>query len=167
MHLFAPRRVAAHEIGRQADCTAMLSDIRDEVIVNGGPVKIRRHLQKAALNNIMGSVFGQRFIDSETEKNLREMVDEGFELLGAFNWADHLPWLRGLDPLRIHNRCARLVPRVRSFVKDVIEEHRQRHDTADSDFVDVLLSLQGEDKLHDDDMIAVLWVRQPNTIGFF
>lgn len=156
-HLFAPRRIAAHEVGRQADCTTMLSDIRDESNINGGAVKLRPHLQKAALNNIMGSVFGRRSLDAETEKNLREMVNEGFELLGAFNWADHLPWLRALDPLRIHSRCARLVPRVRAFVKDIIEEHRQNNNTADSDFVDVLLSLKGDDKLDDDDMIAVLW----------
>ena len=157
-HLFAPRRIEANEAGRQADCTTMLSDIRHESNIDGGAVTLRRHLQKAALNNIMGCVFGRRSVDAETEKNLREMVNEGFELLGAFNWADHLPWLRVLDPLRIHSRCARLVPRVRSFVKDIIEEHRQNSNTADSDFVDVLLSLQGEDKLQDDDMIAVLWV---------
>eukprot|EP00253_Pinus_taeda_P027483 PITA_27483 len=156
-HLFSPRQIAAYEVGRQADCSTMLSDILVESKINGGPVKIRQHLQKAALNNIMGSVFGRRFVDAKTEKNLREMVNEGFELLGAFNWADHLPWLRVLDPLRIHSRCGRLVPRVRSFVKDIIEEHRQKNNRADSDFVDVLLSLQGEDKLDDDDIIAVLW----------
>eukprot|EP00253_Pinus_taeda_P015893 PITA_15893 len=156
-HLFSPRRIGAHEVGRQVDCTTMLSDIRDESDINGGAVTLRRHLQKAALNNMMGSVFGRWSVDAETEKNLREMVNEGFELLGAFNWADHLPWLRVLDPLRIHSRCARLVPRVTSFVKNIIDDHRQRNETADSDFVDVLLSLRGDEKLDDDDMIAVLW----------
>eukprot|EP00253_Pinus_taeda_P030404 PITA_30404 len=114
----------------------------------------------------MGSVFGRRFDMSctstcEEGKELREMVDEGFQLLGAFNWADHLPWLRPLDPLRIHARCARLVPRVRAFVRNIIEEHRRAErnsETGDqSDFVDVLLSLHGEDKLNEEDMIAVLW----------
>ena len=141
----------------------MLSNIHDEY-VSGGVVGLRRHLQAAALNNIMDSVFGRRFDicgESEEVKNLREMVEEGFELLGAFNWADHLPWLRFLDPLRIHSRCQTLVPRVRGFVKNIIEEHRLKdkdHGTADADFVDVLLSLNGEDKLDDEDMISVLWV---------
>ena len=100
--------------------------------------------------------------ENEEVKKLQEMVDEGFKLLGAFNWADHLPWLRLLDPLRIHARCARLVPRVTTFVRNIIEEHRreeQRRKSGDqSDFVDVVLSLQGEDKLDEEDMIAVLWV---------
>jgi len=95
-------------------------------------------------------------------KKLRGIVDEGFQLLGAFNWVDHLPWLRLLDPLRIHARCACLVPRVTTFIRKIIEEHRRakrRRETGDqSDFVDVLLSLQGEDKLDKEDMIVVLWV---------
>ena len=163
-HLFAPRRIAAHEAGRQADAVLMLADIQSEYECNG-VVSLRRHLQGAALNNIMGSVFGRRFdmgSQSEEVKNLREMVYEGFQLLGAFNWADHLPWLRPLDPLRIHARCARLVPRVTNFVRDIIEEHRRvphkESAESESDFVDVLLSLQGEDKLDEEDMIAVLWV---------
>ncbi|XP_057840422.2 cytochrome P450 78A4-like [Cryptomeria japonica] len=161
-HLFGPRRIAAHEPGRQADSLVMLKKIHEEY-VSGGVVLLRRHLQAAALNNIMGSVFGRRFDicgDSEEVRSLREMVEEGFELLGAFNWADHLPWLRFLDPLRIHSRCASLVPRVRGFVRNIIEEHRLKdkdNDTEDSDFVDVLLSLNGEDKLDDEDMISVLW----------
>uniref|UniRef100_A0A0C9RQ42 TSA: Wollemia nobilis Ref_Wollemi_Transcript_3764_2238 transcribed RNA sequence n=1 Tax=Wollemia nobilis TaxID=56998 RepID=A0A0C9RQ42_9CONI len=163
--LFAPRRIAAHEPGRQADAAAMLVNINKEYASNG-VVRLRRHVQGAALNNIMGSVFGKRFDvcgESDEVKMLRRMVDEGFELLGAFNWADHLPWLRFLDPLRIHERCARLVPRVRTFVRNIIEEHRQggcgkdKDAVAESDFVDVLLSLQGEDKLDDEDMISVLW----------
>ncbi|KAH9329327.1 hypothetical protein KI387_001435 [Taxus chinensis] len=162
-HLFAPRRIAAHEPGRQADSLFMLKNIESEFL-SGGVVMLRRHLQVAALNNIMGSVFGRRFdtmCENEEVRKLREMVVEGFELLGAFNWADHLPWLRILDPLRIHSRCARLVPRVRSFVRNIIEEHRLKggceDDNAGSDFVDVLLSLNGDDKLDVEDMISVLW----------
>ncbi|KAH9329363.1 hypothetical protein KI387_001471 [Taxus chinensis] len=163
-HLFTPRRIGAHEGGRQEDCETMVCNIRNEYMNNKGAVQLRPHLQAAALNNIMGSVFGRRFDfsrEGEGEK-VREMVEEGFRLLGAFNLADHLPYLRILDPLRIHARCARLVPRVRAFVKHIIHEHRQsaggRDTTTDqSDFVDVLLSLQGHDKLHDDDMVALLW----------
>ncbi|KAJ6737108.1 CYTOCHROME P450 78A7-RELATED [Salix viminalis] len=89
------------------------------------------------------------------------MVREGFELLGAFNWCDYLPWLNYFyDPLRINERCLKLVPRVRKLVKGIIEEHRNSESGkgGDScDFVDVLLSLEGQEKLEDDDMVAVLW----------
>ncbi|KAJ6353584.1 hypothetical protein OIU76_002579 [Salix suchowensis] len=116
------------------------------------------------LNNIMGSVFGKRYSmehDSQDLEELRGMVIEGFELLGAFNWCDYLPWLNYFyDPLRINERCLKLVPRVRKLVKGIIEEHRNSESGKGGDgcdFVDVLLSLEGQEKLEDDDMVAVLW----------
>jgi hypothetical protein len=46
------------------------------------------------------------------------------------------------------------------FIRDKIKEnqrtaHKETNDS-DSDFVDVLLSLQGEDKIDEEDMIVVL-----------
>lgn len=167
-HLFSPRRILAHEAGRQLECAAMLCNIANEQRHNCF-VSLRKHLQAASLNNIMGSVFGRRYDpaqDSEELNELRDMVSEGFELLGAFNWSDYLPWLSYFyDPFRINDRCSKLVPRVRKLVRAIIEEHRVRSNNNSEklqdhgDFVDVLLSLGGEEKLQEDDMIAVLWVR--------
>ncbi|XP_052169127.1 cytochrome P450 78A11 [Oryza glaberrima] len=168
-HLFSPRRVAAHEPGRQADATAMLSAMAAEQSATGAVV-LRPHLQAAALNNIMGSVFGRRYDVSSSSgaaadeaEQLKSMVREGFELLGAFNWSDHLPWLAHLyDPNHVARRCAALVPRVQAFVRGVIRDHRLRRDSSstaadNADFVDVLLSLEAHENLAEDDMVAVLW----------
>ncbi|XVE86672.1 hypothetical protein DITRI_Ditri18aG0053200 [Diplodiscus trichospermus] len=163
-HLFAPKRIQAHEAGRQLDCTILLRNIANEQKLHGF-VSLRKHLQFAALNNIMGSVFGRRYDpkeDSEELEELKDMVREGFELLGAFNWSDYLPWLSYFyDPFRINQRCLKLVPRVRKLVKDIIEEHQQLSESEklsdNADFVDVLLSLKGEEKLQEEDMVAVLW----------
>ncbi|OMP02540.1 Cytochrome P450 [Corchorus olitorius] len=164
-HLFAPKRIIAHEAGRQLDCTIMLRNIANEQKLHG-VVSLRKHLQFAALNNIMGSVFGKRYDENEDSDELEElkgMVREGFELLGAFNWSDYLPWLSYFyDPFLINERCLKLVPRVRKLVKNIIEKHRQQSDQSkklsdNGDFVDVLLSLDGEEKLQEDDMVAVLW----------
>ncbi|MQM23004.1 hypothetical protein Taro_056065, partial [Colocasia esculenta] len=174
-HLFAPRRIAAHEPGRQADCRIMLDAVAAEQAM-AGRVLLRPHLQAAALNNIMGSVFGRRYDSSDGEAaEIKAMVREGFDLLGAFNWSDHLPWLGALyDPHRVTRRCAELVPRVRRLVRGIIAEHRaarpkgggnngeerKKAVTAPghvTDFVDILLSLDGNEKLDEDDMVAVLW----------
>ncbi|KAF6149326.1 hypothetical protein GIB67_026182 [Kingdonia uniflora] len=165
-HLFAPKRIAAHEEGRQVDCNVMLSAILEEQR-SSGVVGLRKHLQGAALNNIMGSVFGKRYDlaakNNEELSELKEMVQEGFELLGAFNWSDFLPWLSYFyDPFHIKERCSALVPRVRKLVRGIIEEHKLVHGESgklsdNADFVDVLLSLDGEEKLVENDMIAVLW----------
>lgn len=164
-HLFSPKRIAAHEAARQDECRRMLDSISSAASIGSyGSVKVRPFLQHAALNNIMGSVFGRRydFGFSQEAAELQAMVREGFEVLGAFNWADHLPILQALDPQNIHGRCAELVPKVVAFVQNIIDEHRLRRvslpDTAAMDFVDVLLSMEGDDSLSDADMISVLWV---------
>ncbi|KAK1572916.1 hypothetical protein Q3G72_026056 [Acer saccharum] len=164
-NLFSPRRILAHEPGRQLDCAAMLEHVSNEQQLKGS-VSLRKHLQFAALNNIMSSVFGKRYgstRDSGRLETLQNMVREGFELLGSFNWSDHLPWLSQFyDPFRVQQRCSLLVPRVQEFVRAIIEEHRlsggeSRKMSDNGDFVDVLLSLDGEEKIQDDDMIAILW----------
>ncbi|KAJ1424941.1 Cytochrome P450 [Sesbania bispinosa] len=165
-HLFSPKRIAAHEPGRRRDCAAMLAAVTHEQTKNGF-VCLRKHLQDAALDNIMGTVFGRRYGQEECRdryevEELHEMVREGFEVLGAFNWSDYVSWISFFyDPFRIRERCSALAPRVKKFVKTVLDEHRMApfKELCDgSDFVDVLLSLQGDEKLQDDDMIAILWL---------
>ncbi|EPS62828.1 hypothetical protein M569_11959, partial [Genlisea aurea] len=162
-HLFAPRLIAAHESGRQADCAVMLRGISRDMSRHG-VVSVRKHLQAAALNNITGSVFGKKYDaaaaeDGEELRELKDMVREGFHLLGAFNFSDFLPWLSWVyDPNRIVARCEELVPRVRRLVQKIIDEHRTpARSSVPPDFVDILLSLDGEEKLGEDDMVAVLW----------
>ncbi|KAL7615569.1 hypothetical protein Lser_V15G00148 [Lactuca serriola] len=162
-HLFAPRKISAHEPARSLECTSMLNDITTEQSFHGFVV-LRKHLQAASLNNIMEIVFGKSYNkvgDVDESMELQEMVREGFELLGAFNWSDHLPWLNYFyDPFHIKERCMALVPQVKKFIKKIINEHKLRGSVNlldDSDFVDVLLSLDGQDNLSEDDMVAILW----------
>ncbi|KAK4383540.1 cytochrome [Sesamum angolense] len=107
----------------------MLKNLANEQSLNGA-VSLRKHLKAAALNNIMGSIFGKRYDpteDAEEFRVLKAIVKEGFELLGAFNWSDYLPWLSYFyDPSRIVARCEALVPRVRKLVKAIIEQHQLR-----------------------------------------
>ncbi|KAI6691167.1 hypothetical protein NL676_027995 [Syzygium grande] len=162
-HLFGLKHIAAHEAERQVDSGFMIEAIEKEQCLKG-VVALRKHLQNAALNNIMGTVFGKRYdmrASSDEVDELRDIVKEGFELLGAFNWSDYLPWLSYIyDPFRINVRCSALVPRVRKFVMKIIDEHRVRQSgnlSDGSDFVDVLLSLNSGEELSEDDTIAILW----------
>ncbi|CAL9129874.1 unnamed protein product [Musa textilis] len=55
-----------------------------------GVVRIRKVLHFGPLNNVMMSVFGNRFDFGKVEgMELERPVTEGYELLGAFNWSDH------------------------------------------------------------------------------
>ncbi|GFY90188.1 cytochrome p450 78a9 [Actinidia rufa] len=155
-HLFSSKQIKASEAQR--------FEIADQMVkifgMRKGEVRVRDALKRASLNNMMCSVFGRKYglgsSDPETYE-LGRLVDEGYELLGMVNWSDHLPWLVDLDPQSIRVRCSEIVPKVNRFVSQIIAEHRARPGNLDRDFVDVLLSLQGPEKLSDSDMIAVLW----------
>ncbi|KAL1189268.1 Cytochrome P450 78A6 [Cardamine amara subsp. amara] len=77
---------------------------------------VRELLKTASLNNMMCSVFGQEYELEQDHVELRELVEEGYDLLGTLNWTDHLPWLSEFDPQRIRSRCSKLVPKVNRFV---------------------------------------------------
>ncbi|GMP43934.1 hypothetical protein CsSME_00013102 [Camellia sinensis var. sinensis] len=155
-HLFCPKQIKATESQRFEIADQMVAMFRGST----GDISVRNALKRASLNNMMCSVFGRQYglgsTNPETEE-LRELVDEGYELLGTVNWSDHLPWLADFDPQKVRFRCSKLVPKVNRFVSRIIREHKEKPGQLNRDFVDVLLSLQGPDKLSDSDMIAVLW----------
>ncbi|KAL6859382.1 hypothetical protein ACP4OV_017641 [Aristida adscensionis] len=165
-HLFSPRQVAASAARRAVVARQMVDALRGSAAAgDGGPVVVARRLLKlASLHNVMWAVFGREYealeAAGEEAAELKSLVDEGYDLLGQLNWSDHLPWLARFDLQRTRARCAALVPRVNRFVGRIIDDHRARlglRVDAAMDFADVLLSLQGSDKLSDADMIAVLW----------
>ncbi|CAL9193864.1 cytochrome P450 78A5-like [Musa acuminata AAA Group] len=161
-YLFSPARIAAFGEHRRATGQQMIHDVMASMETNG-VVAMKKVLHFGSLNNVMMSVFGKRFDFGKHEGvELEELVTEGYELLGKFNWSDHFPMLRWMDPQGIRKRCRRLVAKVNVFVGSIIEDHRRRRVAAEAvngvgDFVDVLLDLEKEDRLSDSDMVAVLW----------
>ncbi|CAM8971990.1 unnamed protein product [Rhodiola kirilowii] len=156
-HMFSPKQIKASESLRSKIASQMVSIFSQNV---NQTVLVRDVLKAASLNNMMSSVFGRSYeLNSSNEevRALKEMVDEGYDLLGQLNWSDHLPWLADLDLQKIRSRCFELVPKVNNFVERIIAEHREKITDGPSDFVDVLLSLKGEEKLSDSDLVAVLW----------
>ncbi|XVF03178.1 hypothetical protein REPUB_Repub04eG0238700 [Reevesia pubescens] len=164
-HLFSPKRIAGFEGFRREIGVKMVKEIKGFMDVKG-EVLIKKVLHFGSLNNVMATVFGKKY-DFEKPGNgleLEELVSEGYELLGIFNWSDHFPLLAWLDLQGVRRRCRRLVSKVDLFVGKIIEEHRLKrvvgleYDCSEVGyFVDVLLDLEKHEKLSDSDMIAVLW----------
>ncbi|KAL5987887.1 hypothetical protein ACLOJK_035643 [Asimina triloba] len=164
-HLFSPKRIAGFGAFRVEIGAKMVAEIRAGM-GREGEVEVRRLLHFGSLNNVMMTVFGRRygFGRNEDGLELEELVTEGYQLLGKFNWSDHFPLLGRLDLQGVRRRCRCLVKKVNAFVGRIVEEHRMQKknggagaDHGEGDFVDVLLDLEEEDSLSDSDMIAVLW----------
>ncbi|XP_058772551.1 cytochrome P450 78A5-like [Vicia villosa] len=160
-HLFCPRRINGFEGFRSEVGLKMVKRI-EFLMGEMGSVEVKKVLHFGSLNNVMMTVFGKcyEFFDGDGVE-LEEMVSEGYELLGVFNWSDHYPLLGWLDLQGVRKRCRVLVSKVNAYVGKIIEEHRMKRMSEGKplvgDFVDVLLDLEEKDKLSDSDMIAVLW----------
>nr|AAB37231.1 cytochrome P-450 [Phalaenopsis sp. SM9108] len=162
-YLFSPRRVSSFEKQRSEIGEGMVRDMK-RMMERNGVVEVRRMLHYGSLNNIMLTVFGKKFDFAKDEGlELELILKEGYELLGIFNWGDHLPLLGWLDLQGVRRRCRTLVAKVNVFVKKIIDEHKRRangvgiDEGEGEDFVDVLLGLEEKDRLSESDMVAVLW----------
>ncbi|CDY57871.1 BnaA09g55530D [Brassica napus] len=159
-HLFSPKQIKRSETQRRVIANQIVKCLEKQSSGNEGLCFARDLIKTASLNSMMCSVFGKEYeLEHEHDEvnELRGLVEEGYDLLGTLNWTDHLPWLSEFDPQRIRSRCSNLVPKVNRFVNRIISDHRDQTRDSPSDFVDVLLSLDGQDKLSDPDMVAVLW----------
>ncbi|KAK2353510.1 cytochrome P450 78A5 [Trifolium repens] len=158
-HLFSPMQIKSSGLQRTEIAAQMIGLFRNRSYNSCG-FGVRDVLKKASLNNMMCSVFGQRFKIDEVNERMMELsglVEKGYDLLGSLNWGDHLPFLKDFDVQKIRFNCSELVPKVNRFVGSIISDHRADKNQTNKDFVHVLLSLQEPDKLSDSDMVAVLW----------
>ncbi|KAG2284879.1 hypothetical protein Bca52824_044483 [Brassica carinata] len=134
-HLFSPKQIKRAETQRRVIASQMVGFLEKQS--TNGVCFVRELLKTASLNNMMCSVFGQEYELDQDHSELRELVEEGYDLES------------GLDvPFRA---------KVNRFVSRIISEHRNQTGDTPRDFVDVLLSLHGSDHLSDPDIIAVLW----------
>lgn len=159
-HLFSPMQIKSSGEQRSEIAVQMIDLFRNCCLSSDGGFRVRDVLKKASLNNMMWSIFGQRFKIDERNKRMEELsglVEQGYDLLGTLNWGDHLPFLKDFDLQKIRFTCSELVPKVNRFVGSIISDHRADKIQTNRDFVHVLLSLQEPDKLSESDMIAVLW----------
>ncbi|KAG8363230.1 hypothetical protein BUALT_Bualt19G0000500 [Buddleja alternifolia] len=166
-HLFCPKQIKASEHQRLEIANQMVALIFAAYKSNkrrDHHIPVRDVLKFASLNNMMRSVFGRKYeLDSVNYSELKDLVEKGYQLLGEVYWSDHFSFLADFDMQKIRSRCSSLVPRVNRFVGRIIGEHKADEEPPAAgelnrdDFVDVLLSLQGDDRLSDSDMIAVLW----------
>ncbi|MDG2845139.1 cytochrome P450, partial [Vibrio parahaemolyticus] len=95
-HLLRPKQIEASELQR-AEIAAQMTPLSRN---RRGVFGIRSVLKRASLNNMMWSVFGQRYDLDETNTSVDELsrlVEQGYDLLGTLNWGEHTPFMQDFD----------------------------------------------------------------------
>lgn len=119
------------------------------------------------MNNVTRMLVGKQYFGGGSAGPSEAMefihiTHELFRLLGVIYLGDYLPFWRWVDPHGCEHKMRQVEKQVDEFHSKIIQEHRmerkrreadgEQDDDANMDFVDVLLSLPGEDgKEHMDD----------------
>ncbi|MBA0772496.1 hypothetical protein Gotri_007859, partial [Gossypium trilobum] len=129
---------------------------------NGQLVNLREVLGAFSMNNVTRMLLGRQYFGAVSAgpseaMEFMHITHELFWLLGVIYLGDYLPIWRWVDPYGCEKRMREVEKRVDDFHKRIIEEHRRARELKNKeygkdddygeemDFVDVLLSLPGED----------------------
>ncbi|XWS46241.1 hypothetical protein CRYUN_Cryun14cG0047600 [Craigia yunnanensis] len=166
-HLLTTKRIDSFAKHRADEAQHLVQDVwaRSK---NGKLVNLREVLGAFSMNNVTRMLLGRQYFGAESAGPTEAMefmhiTHELFWLLGVIYLGDYLPIWRWVDPYGCEKKMREVEKRVDDFHKRIIEEHRRARegkkrefgkvdDGEEMDFVDVLLSLPGEDgKAHMDD----------------
>lgn len=159
-HLLSNRQTLSFQHHRKEEADCMVRFVMEKSL-KGELVPLRDVFKSFSLNNTTRMLQGKRFFglqDAGPEDTARiaALSGDAFELMGAFNIGDYIPWLRWLDLQGYNRRCQKALERMEEVVNPVLEDHRARRkgnpDVEPSNFIDLLLNLQetqGEDVLSD------------------
>lgn len=162
-HLLTTKRLESFVGHRVDEAQHLVKDVW-AMAQKGKEVNLREVLGAFSMNNVTRMLLGKQYFGAESggpqeAMEFMHITHELFRLLGLIYLGDYLPIWRWVDPYRCEKRMRDVEKRVDDFHSKIIEEHRKRRenqgmdDEGQMDFVDVLLSLPGEDgKDHMDDV---------------
>ena len=165
-HLLTTKRLESFSNHRLDEAQHLVKDVMAWA-QDKKPINLREVLGAFSMNNVTRMLLGKQYFGSESSgpqeaMEFMHITHELFWLLGVIYLGDYLPIWRWVDPYGCEKKMREVEKRVDDFHSNIIEEHRKarkdrkgkrKEGDGDMDFVDVLLSLPGEDgKEHMDDV---------------
>ncbi|KAG0619800.1 hypothetical protein M758_4G166200 [Ceratodon purpureus] len=166
VELLSPKRVALSQVLRQIEIQHVMSSVLADYQA-GGPVNMTSKLQEMGIDNLVRMIFAKpqmgatECLTREEMVTLKSVVKEAVNLAGVIYPGDFIPLLNIYDFTGHKAKLQKLQARMFKIAMQLIERHRSKDGpTVDVDklnLVDILLSQQGDDKLPDHAMAAVLF----------
>ncbi|KAH0980122.1 hypothetical protein GBA52_007299 [Prunus armeniaca] len=167
-HLLTTKRLDSFARHRAEEAQHLVRDVW-AMAQTGKAVNLRDVLGGFSMNNVTRMLLGKQYFGAgsagpQEAMEFMHITHELFRLLGLIYLGDYLPIWRWVDPYGCEKKMREVEKRVDDFHTNIIEEHRRRareekgkktrgEEGGEMDFVDVLLSLPGEDgKEHMDDV---------------
>ncbi|GMY24738.1 cytochrome P450 703A2 [Fagus crenata] len=166
-HLLTTKRLESFAKHRAEEAQHLVRDV-SALAQAGKAVNLREVLGAFSMNNLTRMLLGKQYFGAESAGpqeaiEFMHITHELFRLLGLIYLGNYLPFWRWVDPYGCEKKMREVEKRVDNFHMKIIEEHRKARERkregviddndGELDFVDVLLSLPGEDgKQHMDDI---------------
>lgn len=162
-HLLTTRRIDSFVRHRVDEAQHLVQNVRARSQNGGGIVNLREVLGGFSMNNVTRMLLGKQYFGGKSAgpgeaSEFMHVTHELFWLLGLIYLGDYLPFWRWIDPYSCEKKMREVEKRVDDFHTKIIQEHRSKAQSPNfqfdgpMDFVDVLLSLPGENgKPHLDD----------------
>ncbi|KAG5579350.1 hypothetical protein H5410_049977 [Solanum commersonii] len=157
-HLLTTKRLESFAKHRADEAQSLVKDIWTKA-QKGQIVNLREVLGGFSMNNVTRMLLGKQYFGAESAgpqeaMEFMHVTHELFWLLGVIYLGDYLPFWRWIDPYGCEKKMRDVEKRIDDFHMRIIEEHRKKKgnknnnniDDDEMDFVDVLLSLPGEDE---------------------
>nr|CAB3480548.1 unnamed protein product [Digitaria exilis] len=171
-HLFTVKKVNSYRLARQEEVSLVMDKIR-EAVTGRKAVDISETMNTYANDMVCRAVSGKFFREEGRNKLFRELIEVNTRLITGFNLEEYYPglanalsslvpsWFASSEVAKAHKRWDELLE---TIIKDH-EGRRSRSDVGDvgddagqeeSDFIDVLLSVQKEYGITRDHIKAIL-----------
>ncbi|GFY86032.1 cytochrome P450, family 81, subfamily D, polypeptide 5 [Actinidia rufa] len=143
---------------RQEEVKSLLKNLNQPKFAK---VEMKSRLSELSFNIVMRMVSGKRYFgaeaeDSESARRFRGIIREIFELSGASNPGDFMPFLRWIDFGNLERRMLKIQKEVDEFLQGLIDEIRNKDPNAgrNKSMIDSMLALQeSEPESYSDEII--------------
>ncbi|KAJ4827839.1 hypothetical protein Tsubulata_012984 [Turnera subulata] len=165
-HLLTTKRLETFAKHRADEAQHLVQDVWASA-QSEKPVNLKEVLGAFSMNNVTRMLLGKQYFGVESAgpqeaMEFMHITHELFQLLGVIYLGDYLPFWRWIDPYGCEKKMREVEKRMDDFHAKILEEHKKAkkmteneigQEDKEMDFVDVLLSLPGENgKEHMDDV---------------
>ncbi|KAJ0804690.1 putative isoflavone 2'-hydroxylase [Helianthus annuus] len=165
LELFSTARLKSYLGVREDEVRSLIKNLYQDSSQDFTKVEMRSRIQGLSFNIVMKMIADKRFYgsgieDLEEASRFRDVIRDVFEVSGASNPGDFIPFLRWIDFQGFEKRLMKLHKKCDRFSQNLIEEIRVKrcgsslNKEDDKTFIDTMLSLQeSEPEYYTDDII--------------
>lgn len=139
-----------------------------EASQRGEDISVRETVTTFVRNSLCGMLLGTAHLDIEdisiqfTKDTLITLLDETISVAGEMTLSDFIPGLKWLDLCGRDEKMKDLHRRLKAYFQEILDDRSHRLEKGEPEaLVDVLLSLDEDDKLSDEAIMGILLVCTP------